>query len=221
MNPDRYQEIVKEIKPYGARLVAVSKTRPASDISELYSLGQRIFGENKAQEMTEKYGQLPKDIDWHLIGHLQTNKVKYIAPFVALIHSVDSLRLLEEINKQAQKYSRIIPCMLQVHIAREETKFGLDKNELSELLSSSDYQSLKNIQIHGLMGMATNTEDTGQIEKEFKSLKDLFDDLQKQYFSDKAYFKELSMGMSSDYRLALKHGDTLIRIGSDIFGSRS
>ncbi len=221
MNPDRYQEIVKEIKPYGARLVAVSKTRPASDISELYSLGQRIFGENKAQEMTEKYGQLPKDIDWHLIGHLQTNKVKYIAPFVALIHSVDSLRLLEEINKQAQKYSRIIPCMLQVHIAREETKFGLDKNELSELLSSSDYQSLKNIQIHGLMGMATNTEDTGQIEKEFKSLKDLFDDLQKQYFSDKAYFKELSMGMSSDYRLALKHGATLIRIGSDIFGSRS
>ena len=221
MNPDRYQEIVKEIKPYGARLVAVSKTRPASDISELYSLGQRIFGENKAQEMTEKYGQLPKDIDWHLIGHLQTNKVKYIAPFVALIHSVDSLRLLEEINKQAQKYSRIIPCMLQVHIAREETKFGLDKNELSELLSSSDYQSLKNIQIHGLMGMATNTEDTGQIEKEFKSLKDLFDDLQKQYFSDKAYYKELSMGMSSDYRLALTHGATLIRIGSDIFGSRS
>lgn len=221
MNPDRYQEIVKEIKPYGACLVAVSKTRPASDISGLYSLGQRIFGENKAQEMTDKYEALPKDINWHLIGHLQTNKVKYIAPFVALIHSVDSLRLLEEINKHAQKHSRIIPCLLQVYIAREETKFGLDKSELTELLSSSDYQSLKNIQIHGLMGMATNTEDTGQIEKEFKSLKDLFDNLQKQYFSDKAYFKELSMGMSSDYRLALKHGATLIRIGSDIFGSRS
>ena len=221
MNPDRYQEIVKEIKPYGARLVAVSKTRPASDISELYSLGQRIFGENKAQEMTDKYEALPKDIEWHLIGHLQTNKVKYIAPFVALIHSVDSLRLLEEINRQALKYSRIIPCLLQVYIAQEETKFGLDKNELTELLSSSDYQSLKNIQIHGLMGMATNTQDTGQIEKEFKSLKDLFDNLQKQYFSDKAYFKELSMGMSSDYRIALKHGATLIRIGSDIFGSRT
>ena len=220
MNPDRYQEIVKEIKPYGARLVAVSKTRPASDISELYSLGQKIFGENKAQEMTDKYAQLPKDIDWHLIGHLQTNKVKYIAPFVALIHSVDSLRLLEEINKQAQKRSRIIPCLLQVYIAREETKFGLDKSELMELLSSSEYQSLKNIQIHGLMGMATNTEDTGQIETEFKSLKELFDNIQKQHFSDKKYFKELSMGMSSDYRIALKHGATLIRIGSDIFGSR-
>ena len=220
MNPDRYQEIVKEIKPYGASLVAVSKTRPASDISELYSLGQRIFGENKAQEMADKYEVLPKDIDWHLIGHLQTNKVKYIAPFVALIHSVDSLRLLEEINKQAQKHSRIIPCLLQVYIAQEETKYGLDKSELMELLSSSDYQSLRNIQIHGLMGMATNTEDAGQIETEFKSLKELFDNIQKQYFSDKAYFKELSMGMSSDYRIALKHGATLIRIGSDIFGSR-
>jgi PLP dependent protein len=220
MNPDRYQEIVKEIKPYGARLVAVSKTRPASDISELYSLGQRIFGENKAQEMADKYEALPKDIDWHLIGHLQTNKVKHIAPFVALIHSVDSLRLLEEINKQAQKQSRIIPCLLQVYIAQEETKFGLDKRELMELLSSSDYQSLRNIQIHGLMGMATNTEDAGQIETEFKSLKELFDNIQKQHFSGKAYFKELSMGMSSDYRIALKHGATFIRIGSDIFGSR-
>ena len=220
MNPDRYQEIVKEIKPYGARLVAVSKTRPTSDISELYSLGQRIFGENKAQEMADKYEALPKDIDWHLIGHLQTNKVKYIAPFVALIHSVDSLRLLEEINKQAQKHSRIIPCLLQVYIAQEETKFGLDKSELMELLSSSEYQSLKNIQIHGLMGMATNTEDAGQIENEFKNLKELFDNIQKQHFSGKEYFTELSMGMSSDYRLALKHGATLVRIGSDIFGSR-
>lgn len=220
MNPGRYLDIVKEIQPYGAHLVAVSKTRPASDISALYSLGQRIFGENKAQEMTDKYEALPKDIDWHLIGHLQTNKVKYIAPFVALVHSVDSLRLLEEINKQAQKNSRIIPCLLQVHIAQEETKFGMDKGELHELLNSPSYQSLKNIQIHGLMGMATNTDNTNQIENEFKGLKELFDSVRKQYFSEKPYFKELSMGMSSDYRIALKHGATLIRIGSDIFGSR-
>jgi pyridoxal phosphate enzyme (YggS family) len=221
MNPGRYPDIVKEIKPYGARLVAVSKTRPASDISALYSLGQRIFGENKAQEMTDKYEALPKDIDWHLIGHLQTNKVKYIAPFVKLIHSVDSLRLLEEIDRQALKNSRIIPCLLQVHIATEETKFGMDKDELYELLNSHSYQSLKNIQIHGLMGMATNTDDTTQIENEFKGLKELFENIKSQYFSGKPYFKELSMGMSSDYKIALKHGATLIRIGSDIFGSRT
>jgi pyridoxal phosphate enzyme (YggS family) len=220
MNLDRYQDIVKEIKPYGARLVAVSKTKPASDISILYELGQKIFGENKVQEMTDKYETLPKDIDWHFIGHLQTNKVKYIAPFVSLIHAVDSLRLLEEIDKQAQKNSRIISCLLQVHIAAEETKFGMDKDEIIALLDASDYRSLQNIQICGLMGMATNTDDSSQVEKEFAGLKSLFDNIKEKYFADKPYFKELSMGMSSDYPIALKHSATLIRIGSDIFGIR-
>jgi pyridoxal phosphate enzyme (YggS family) len=221
MNEERYQDIVKEIKPYGARLVAVSKTRPAADIEALYKLGQRIFGENKAQEMIEKYEVLPKDIDWHLIGHLQTNKVKYVAPFVSLIYSVDSLRLLEEIDRQAQKHSRIIPCLLQMHIAQEETKFGLDKEELKNLLDSPAYKSLKNIQINGFMGMATNTENIAQIEKEFEGLKELFNQTKETHFKDQAHFAELSMGMSSDYKIAIKHGATLIRIGSDIFGRRN
>jgi hypothetical protein len=200
--------------------VAVSKTKPASDISVLYDLGQRVFGENKVQEMTEKYETLPKDIDWHLIGHLQSNKVKYIAPFVGMIHAVDSLKLLEEIDRQSIRNSRVIPCLLQVHIAQEETKFGMDRNEILALLDSSSYQSMKGIRICGLMGMATNTEDMTQVDKEFKGLKELFDKLQSQYFKDKTYFKELSMGMSSDYKIALKHGATLVRIGSEIFGGR-
>jgi pyridoxal phosphate enzyme (YggS family) len=220
MNLDRYQDIVKEIKPYGARLVAVSKTKPASDLSILYALGQRLFGENKVQEMTDKREALPKDIDWHFIGHLQTNKVKFIAPFVSLIHAVDSVRLLEEIDKQAQKNTRIIPCLLQVYIAAEETKFGMDKEEVIALLDSTAYQSFQYIQICGLMGMATNTDNIAQVEKEFEGLKSLFDNIKEKYFADKPYFKELSMGMSSDYPIALKHGATLIRIGSDIFGSR-
>ena len=220
MNLDRYQDIVKEIKPYGARLVAVSKTKPASDISMLYELGQRIFGENKVQEMTDKHEALPKDIDWHFIGHLQTNKIKYIAPYVGLIHAVDSLRLLEEIDKQAKKNARIISCLLQVHIAAEETKFGMDKDEIIALLDSPEYRSMQNIRIYGLMGMATNTSDTSQVDREFAGLKSLFDNVKSKYFDDKPYFKELSMGMSSDYQIALRHGATLIRIGSDIFGSR-
>ena len=220
MNLDRYQDIFKEIKPYGARLVAVSKTKPASDLSILYALGQRLFGENKVQEMTDKREALPKDIDWHFIGHLQTNKVKFIAPFVSLIHAVDSVRLLEEIDKQAQKNTRIIPCLLQVYIAAEETKFGMDKEEVIALLDSTAYQSFQYIQICGLMGMATNTDNIAQVEKEFEGLKSLFDNIKEKYFADKPYFKELSMGMSSDYPIALKHGATLIRIGSDIFGSR-
>jgi pyridoxal phosphate enzyme (YggS family) len=220
MNLDRYQEILQELAPYGARLVAVSKTQPASDISTLYDLGQRRFGENKVQEMIDKYEALPRDIDWHLIGHLQTNKVKYVAPFVGLIHAVDSMRLLEEIDRQAARSSRIIPCLLQVHIAQEETKYGLASDAVKSLLDSSGYNSLKNIEIWGLMGMATNTDDTDQINLEFGGLKSLFDSLKFQYFSDKAYFKELSIGMSSDYRIALDHGATLVRIGSEIFGSR-
>lgn len=218
MNLERYHEIVKELEPYGARLVAVSKTKPASDIRTLYDLGQRIFGENKVQEMTDKYEELPKDTDWHLIGHLQSNKVKYIAPFVGMIHAVDSLKLLEEINRQAQKHSRIIPCLLQVHIAQEETKFGMDKEEIKALLLSC--RSMQNIQVCGLMGMATNTENMEQVDLEFKGLKELFDGLKSRYFTDKPYFNELSMGMSSDYRIALKHGATLVRIGSEIFGER-
>lgn len=220
MNLDRYQKIIKEIRPYNAQLIAVSKNKPVADISALYELGQRDFGENKVQEMSEKHELLPKDINWHFIGHLQTNKVKYIAPFVALIHGVDSLRLLEEINKQALKSNRIIPCLLQIHIATEETKFGMDNDELLSLLSSPTNRSLRNTQICGLMGMATNTDDTAQVEKEFASLKALFDKLKTDHFSDKPYFKDLSMGMSSDYHIALRHGATLIRIGSDIFGTR-
>ena len=220
MNPVRYQEILSDIKPYGARLVAVSKTKPVADISALYALGQRLYGENKVQEMSDKYDTLSKDIDWHFIGHLQTNKVKYIAPFVAMIHAVDSLKLLEEINKQAQKNSRTIPCLLQVHIAQEETKFGMDKTEILSLLNSTTYLSLQNIRICGLMGMATNTDDTTQVDKEFAGLKSLFEEIKSQYFTGKNHFKELSMGMSSDYHIALRHGATLIRIGSDIFGNR-
>ena len=220
MNLDRYRQILEEIKPFGARLVAVSKTKPASDISTLYELGQCIFGENKVQEISDKYESLPKDIDWHLIGHLQTNKVKYIAPFIGMIHAVDSLRLLEEIDKQAIKSGRIISCLLQVHIAQEETKFGMDQSEILELLDSPSFRSLQNIKICGLMGMATNTDNTAQIDKEFAGLKALFDKLKEQHFPDKTHFCELSMGMSSDYLIALKHGATLIRVGSDIFGTR-
>jgi pyridoxal phosphate enzyme (YggS family) len=220
MNPDRYQEILNDIKPYSARLVAVSKTRPQADITALFSLGQRIFGENKVQELTEKYEALPKDIDWHFIGHLQSNKVKYIAPYVGMIHAVDSLKLLEEIDRQAQKNSRVISCLLQVHIAQEETKFGMDRDEINDLLQSVSFQSMKNICLCGLMGMATNTDNEAQVDKEFAGLKTLFDDIKKQYLSDNPFFKELSMGMSADYLIALKHGVTLIRIGSDIFGHR-
>ena len=220
MNLDRYQQIIHELNPYGARLVAVSKTRPVEDIETLYGSGQRLFGENRVMEMEAKHNALPNDIDWHLIGHLQTNKVKYIAPFVGLVHSVDSLRLLEEIDRQAQKNARIIPCLLQVYIANEETKFGMDESEIMSLLDSPAYLSLKNIQIAGLMGMASNTEDQSQINREFAGLKALFDKVKSQHFADRSHFKELSMGMSSDYRIALNHGATLVRIGSDIFGSR-
>jgi pyridoxal phosphate enzyme (YggS family) len=221
MHLDRYQDIVKELQPHEAKLIAVSKTKPISDITLLYEQGQRLFGENKVQEVTDKYEALPKDIEWHFIGHLQTNKVKQIASFISLIHAVDSLRLLEEIDKQAQKYDRIIPCLLQVHIATEETKFGMDKNEIMALLNSDSFSSLKNIQISGLMGMATNTNDVTQVDKEFAGLKVLFYEIKRGHFSDKQYFKELSMGMSSDYRIALKNGATFIRIGSDIFGDRN
>lgn len=220
MTNENYTNIINELLPYGAKLVAVSKTKPTSAIETLYAQGQRIFGENKVQEMVEKHAALPNDIQWHLIGHLQTNKVKYIAPFVSLIHSVDSLKLLEEINKQAQKNNRVIDCLLQVYIAQEDTKFGLDKEELLDLLHHPSFKSLQNINICGLMGMASNTNDEVVINQEFQSLQSLFAAIKSTHFETDDKFCELSMGMSSDYKIALKHGATLIRIGSLLFGSR-
>lgn len=209
-----------EIESVNVRLVAVSKTKPNEDILEAYQAGQRIFGENQVQELVEKHEALPKDIEWHLVGHLQTNKVKYIAPFISLIHSVDSLKLLAEINKQAAKNDRIIDCLLQIYIADEETKYGLGFDEAIELLESQEYQELKNIRIVGLMGIATNTENQKQIKEEFYELKTLFEGIKVSYFKNEASFKEISMGMSSDYKIAIEQGSTLVRIGSDIFGQR-
>ena len=220
MHFENYQRILDDIKPFGARLVAVSKTKPAEDILQLYNAGQRIFGENKVQEMAEKYELLPKDIQWHLIGHLQTNKVKYVTPFVSVIHSVDSLKLLQEINKQAEKHNRVIDCLFQIYIAQEETKFGLSKDELFAILESHEFASLQNIRVCGLMGMATLTDKQEQIETEFASLKKVFDEAKQKYFSQADWFKDLSMGMSDDYPLALKQGATYIRVGSKLFGSR-
>lgn len=205
-----------------ATLVAVSKTKPISDLQEAYDAGQRHFGENKIQEMTEKWETLPKDIYWHMIGHTQRNKVKYMAPYVHLIHSVDSSRLLKEINKQATKNERIIDCLLQIHIAEEETKFGFDQNELLELLSSDAFASYKNVRITGLMGMATFTDNKEQVRKEFKSLKTLLDHINDNHLiSDSHDLKTLSMGMTGDYKIAIEEGSTMVRIGSAIFGSRA
>ncbi|GAK94957.1 hypothetical protein YggS [Nonlabens ulvanivorans] len=205
-----------------ATLVAVSKTKPISDLQEAYDAGQRHFGENKIQEMTEKWETLPKDIYWHMIGHTQRNKVKYMAPYVHLIHSVDSPRLLKEINKQAEKNERIIDCLLQIHIAEEETKFGFDQNELLELLSSDAFAGYKNVRITGLMGMATFTDNKKQVRKEFKSLKTLLDYINNnKLISDSHDLKTLSMGMTGDYKIAIEEGSTMVRIGSAIFGSRA
>lgn len=210
-----------EVNAFGATLVAVSKTKPNPDLMEAYQAGCRVFGENKVQEMAAKYEELPKDIQWHLIGHLQTNKVKYIAPFVHLIHAVDSFKLLEEINKQGAKAGRVINCLLQVYIAQEETKFGLDKAELLELLENKEVQAFQNIKLCGLMGMATNTDNETQIVTEFEGLKQLFEEVKVSYPLPNADWKELSMGMSGDYKIALEHGSTMVRIGSSIFGHRS
>lgn len=206
--------------PADVQLIAVSKTKPASMIQELYQAGQRAFGENKVQEMVDKYEQLPKDIQWHLIGHLQTNKVKYIAPFVHLIHAVDSLKLLQEIDKQAAKNNRIIPCLLQFHIANEDTKFGLDFSEAEEILQSREFIEMQHIQIVGLMGMATFTENEEQVRDEFRNLNNYFQIIKSHYFKFNPDFKHLSMGMSGDYELAIEEGSTMVRIGSTLFGSR-
>ena len=210
---------IKATLPEKVTLVAVSKTKPVADLMQAYDAGQRIFGENKIQEMVEKYEQMPKDIAWHMIGHVQTNKVKFMAPFVALIHGVDSLKLLEEINKQALKSNRIIDCLLQIHIAEEETKFGLNEAELTELLQSDTFKNLHNIKVIGLMGMATFTENQSQIRKEFQHLKTIFDNNQ-QPTTDNCQLTTLSMGMSGDYQLAIECGSNMVRIGSSIFGGR-
>ncbi|WP_224996493.1 YggS family pyridoxal phosphate-dependent enzyme [Cesiribacter sp. SM1] len=202
-------------------LIAVSKTHPAELVLEAYSEGLKNFGENKVQEMVDKFEQLPKDINWHMIGHLQRNKVKYIASFVHLIHSVDSERLLQEIDKQGQKVGRVINCLLQVHIAREETKFGLSEEELFSLLNNPELQQLKHVHINGLMGMATNTADGELIRQEFRYLKNLFDQIRLDYPLDNISMNELSMGMSSDYTIALEEGSTMVRVGSAIFGNRN
>ncbi|RPH33731.1 MAG: YggS family pyridoxal phosphate-dependent enzyme [Bacteroidales bacterium] len=207
--------------PSHVTLVAISKTHPVEVVMEAYNAGQRIFGENKVQEMVSKFEAMPKNIEWHLVGHLQSNKVKYIAPFVSLIHSVDSLKLLNVINKEAEKIDRVIDCLFQIHIAEEETKFGLSAEELNELLSNPEFKQLKNIRIVGLMGMATFTDNAEHIRREFKSLKDLFKRIKESDFSQNDYFKDLSMGMSSDYQIAIEEGSTMVRVGSSIFGNRN
>ncbi|MDR0230100.1 MAG: YggS family pyridoxal phosphate-dependent enzyme [Flavobacteriaceae bacterium] len=215
------KEVKQTLAPH-VTLVAVSKTKPMEDIVEAYEAGQRVFGENKIQEMTEKYEALPKDIEWHMIGHVQRNKVKYMAEYVSLIHGVESLKLLQEINKQAEKHNRVIAVLLQMFIAKEDTKFGLDITELEDIFNSEELKEMKNIQIKGLMGMATFTEDSEEIKREFLSLKKIFDDSKQKYNNlPNVQLETISMGMSNDYLLAMECGSTMVRIGSTIFGSRN
>jgi pyridoxal phosphate enzyme (YggS family) len=211
---------IKASLPEGVQLVAISKYHPKEAIEEAYAAGQRIFGESKVQEMTEKYEALPRDIQWHFIGHLQTNKIKYMAPYVALIHGVDSLKLLTEIDKQAAKAGRIIPCLLQIHVAQEETKFGFSFEECRQMLAEGEWRALTHVRIDGVMGMASNVDDEVQIRREFHSLRTFFEELRQGCFASEAHFKEVSMGMSHDYPIALDEGATLVRIGSKIFGER-
>lgn len=212
---------IKKKLPEKVRLVAVSKTKPNEDILEAYNAGHKIFGENKVQDLVGKYEQLPKDIEWHFIGHPQTNKVKYIAPFIGLIHGVDSIKLLKIINKEAKKNNRKIRCLLQFHIAEEKTKFGLTLEEARGVLVSPEFKSLTNVIVSGVMGMATYTENEEQIRNEFKMLKLIFNTLKNEYFSSVKNFSEISMGMSDDYPIAVEEGSTLIRVGSKIFGERN
>ncbi len=214
------ESLQADLGPIGVRLVAVSKTKSNAEIMEAYTAGQRVFGENMVQELVEKYEALPKDIEWHLIGHLQTNKIKYIAPFVQMIHSVDSIKVLKEINKHALKHKRVIDCLLQVYIADEDSKFGLDHAELVELLRDEEILSLENVRIRGLMGIATNTENPRVIKEEFYELKMLFDGIKASYYRKEDSFDTLSMGMSSDYHLAIEQGSNMVRLGSTVFGKR-
>lgn len=213
-------EKIRATLPAGVTLVAVSKTKPVSDLQEAYDAGQRAFGENYPQEMRDKHEVLPQDIQWHFIGHLQTNKIKYIIPYVTLIHSIDSANLLEAVNKEAKKHERVVDCLLQFHIALEETKFGLDLDEACQLLDSETFKQMKNVRICGVMGMATFTDDEVEVRKEFKHLKNIFDTLKKDYFAEQPQFKEISMGMSDDYLMAIEEGSTMVRVGSKIFGAR-
>jgi len=211
---------IRATLPSHVTLVCVSKFHPNESILEAYEAGTRVFGENKVQEVSRKQETLPKDIAWHFIGHLQTNKVKYITPFVSLIHGVDSYRLLEEINRQAAKSGRIIDCLLQVHIARETTKFGFSPEELTAILAAGKWVELTSVRVRGLMGMATFTDDEVQVRAEFRSLKNFFDQIKIAYFKDQPLFDTLSMGMSDDYRIAVEEGSTMVRVGSSIFGAR-
>ena len=221
MNIAENLEKIRQTVPEGVTLVAVSKTKPVEDLQAAYDAGQRVFGENHALEMRDKHEALPKDIQWHFIGHLQTNKIKYIIPFVSLIHSVDSPKLLHEINKEATKKGRKVDCLLQFHIATEETKFGLDYDEASAMLRSDDYKAMQNINIAGVMGMATNTDDMALVRSEFRNLKGIFEQLKADFFADKQDFAQISMGMSGDYPIAIEEGSTLVRVGSAIFGARN
>ncbi len=214
-------QAIKSELPSHVKLVAISKTHPVEIIMEAYNVGQRVFGENKVQEMVSKHELMPKDIEWHLVGHLQTNKVKYIAPFVSLIHSVDSLKLLSVINKEAEKQGRVIDCLLQMYIASEETKFGLSVDELEDILKSTEYSAMKNVRVVGLMGMASFTDDMAVVKREFQGLSTTFKQVKTKFFNDNPWFKELSMGMSSDYKIAIEGGSTMVRVGSSIFGHRN
>jgi pyridoxal phosphate enzyme (YggS family) len=214
------QKILAELITAQSQLVSVTKKKSNATILDLYAQGQRVFGENYVQELVEKYQSLPQDIQWHFIGHLQTNKVKYITAFVTMIHSVDSVKMLQEIDKQASKYKRVVDVLLQFHIADEETKFGLDKDSAIEFLDAPVLRQLWNVRICGVMGMATLTDDKTQIRQEFKQLKEMFDLLKNQYFKDTDYFNTISMGMSDDYQMALEEGSNMVRIGSLLFGKR-
>jgi pyridoxal phosphate enzyme (YggS family) len=217
---DNIKSLKNETVPIKVSLIAVSKTKPVEDIQQAYDAGQRLFGENMVQELVDKHEHLPADIQWHLIGHLQTNKVKYIAPFISMIQSVDSIKLLQEINKHAEKNKRVIDCLLQIYIADEETKFGLGFDEAIELLRSEEYTALKNIRIRGLMGIATNSDVEKQVKDEYYELKTFFDGIKLSFFRKEESFNVLSMGMSGDYKLAIEQGSNMIRVGSTIFGSR-
>lgn len=218
---DNLKHFLENEIPSSVKLIAVTKTKPVETILDACKSGYKVFGENKAQELVEKYEALPKDIEWHMIGHLQSNKVKYIAPFVSMIHGVDKFKLLKVINKEGSKNKRKIDCLLQFHIAKEETKFGLDLNEAEDFISSPEFNDLEYVNIRGVMGMATFTENTELIRNEFKELVYIFNELKKQFFSQKKDFNEISMGMSNDYKIAIEEGSTMVRIGSLIFGPRN
>lgn len=211
---------IRKTVPSGVTLVAVSKTKPVENLQEAYDAGQRVFGENHALEMRDKHEVLPKDIEWHFIGHLQTNKIKYIIPFVRMIHSIDTLNLLQAVNKEAAKRGLVVDCLLQFHIAEEETKFGLDMEEAEQILSPEVFSTINNVRICGVMGMATNTDDMNLVRKEFHHLKEIFDTLKSRHFAGCEWFKEISMGMSHDYPIAIEEGSTMVRVGSKIFGER-